>query len=103
AGEEHEHKLYEVTDMVEKPKPVEDPTNLAIIGRYVLTNDIFEILRHAAHGQNGEIQVTDALCHMAKQGKVLALKFKGLRFDCGSVEGYVEATNHVYKNIYSKL
>src|SRR5690606_6800589 len=48
AGEELENGLYEVTDMVEKPKPVEAPTNLAIIGRYVLTNDIFEILRHTA-------------------------------------------------------
>ncbi|MFA5632905.1 MAG: UTP--glucose-1-phosphate uridylyltransferase GalU [Porticoccaceae bacterium] len=101
-GELLEDDLYTVTDMVEKPRPEEAPSNLAIIGRYVLTPDIFEALRNTAPGRNGEIQITDALCKLAKKGRVLAYRFKGRRFDCGSVEGYVEATNYVYENIYRK-
>jgi UTP--glucose-1-phosphate uridylyltransferase len=102
AGVELEEGLYEVSDMVEKPRAEEAPSNLAIIGRYVLTPDIFEALRHTPPGKNGEIQITDALCTLAKQGRVLACKFKGRRFDCGSVDGYIEATNYVYNNIYKK-
>jgi UTP--glucose-1-phosphate uridylyltransferase len=102
AAEEIEPGLYSVTDMVEKPKAEDAPSNLAIIGRYVLTPDIFEALRHTAPGKNGEIQITDALLKLAQKGRVLAYKFKGRRFDCGSVEGYVEATNYVFENIYQK-
>lgn len=101
-GQELEEGLFMVSDMVEKPKAEDAPSNLAIIGRYVLTPDIFEILRHTPPGKNGEIQITDALCTLAKKGRVLALKFKGRRFDCGSVDGYVDATNYVYQNIYQK-
>ena len=85
---------YRVTDMIEKPDPKDAPTNMAIIGRYVLTPDIFNILRNTKPGKGGEIQITDALLTQAKQGKVIAYKFKGKRFDCGSVKGYVEATNY---------
>jgi len=88
---------YRVTDMVEKPDPKDAPTNLAIIGRYILTPDIFDILRETKPGKGGEIQITDALSEQAKQGKVIAFKFKGKRFDCGSVDGFVEATNYFYK------
>lgn len=88
---------YRVTDMIEKPEPKNAPTNMAIIGRYILTPDIFDILRNIKPGKGGEIQITDALLVQAKQGKVIAHKFKGKRFDCGSVEGYVEATNHLAK------
>ena len=88
---------YRVTDMVEKPDPKDAPTNMAIIGRYILTPDIFDILRNTKPGKGGEIQITDALLTQAKQGKVIAYKFKGKRFDCGSVEGYVEATNYFAK------
>ena len=87
---------YRVTDMVEKPDPKDAPTNMAIIGRYILTPDIFDILRETKPGKGGEIQITDALLEQAKQGKVIAYKFKGKRFDCGSVDGFVEATNHFY-------
>lgn len=97
-----EEGLYTVSSMVEKPKAEEAPSNLAIIGRYVLTPDIFDELRHTPPGKNGEIQITDALCALARKGRVLAYKFKGLRFDCGSVDGYVAATNYVYENIYNK-
>jgi len=87
---------YRVTDMVEKPDPKDAPTNMAIIGRYILTPDIFNILRETKPGKGGEIQITDALLEQAKQGKVIAYKFKGKRFDCGSVDGFVEATNYFY-------
>jgi UTP--glucose-1-phosphate uridylyltransferase len=88
---------YRVTDMVEKPDPKDAPTNMAIIGRYILTPDIFDILRDTKPGKGGEIQITDALLTLAKQGNVIACKFKGSRFDCGSVKGYVEATNYFAK------
>ncbi|MBP5778599.1 MAG: UTP--glucose-1-phosphate uridylyltransferase GalU [Campylobacter sp.] len=92
-----EDDLMMVSDMVEKPSPDEAPSNLAIIGRYILTPDIFEILEHTAPGKNGEIQITDALLDQAKNGVVIAYKFKGKRFDCGSVDGYVEATKYFYE------
>jgi len=88
---------YRVTDMVEKPDPKDAPTNMAIIGRYILTPDIFDILRETKPGKGGEIQITDALLEQAKQGKVIAYKFKGKRFDCGSVDGFVAATNYFYE------
>ena len=72
---------------------------MAIIGRYILTPDIFNILKNIKPGKNGEIQITDALLVQAKQGKVIAHKFKGKRFDCGSVKGYLEANNHLANNL----
>ena len=97
AGDEIEENVFRITDMVEKPEPKDAPSNLAIIGRYILTPDIFDILRETKPGKGGEIQITDALLTQAKQGKVLAYKFKGRRFDCGSVDGFVEATNYFYQ------
>ena len=88
---------YIVTDMVEKPDPKNAPSNMAIIGRYILTPDIFDILHETKPGKGGEIQIPDALLEQAKQGKVIAFKFNGKRFDCGSVDGFVEATNYFYK------
>jgi UTP--glucose-1-phosphate uridylyltransferase len=90
------NSIYRVSDMVEKPDPQDAPTNLAIIGRYILTPDIFDIIRQTKPGRGGEIQITDALLTQAKEGNVIAYKFKGKRFDCGSVDGYVEATNYFY-------
>ena len=100
SGERLRDNLYRVDHMVEKPSKEEAPSNLAIIGRYILTPDIFDILRTTEPGANGEIQITDALQAQAKKGMVLAYKFDGIRFDCGSVPGFVEATNYVYKNKY---
>ena len=97
AGKFLAEDLVQVNDMVEKPEPEDAPSNLAIIGRYILTPDIFDILRNTKAGKGGEIQITDALLEQAKAGKVLAYKFKGKRFDCGSVDGFVEATNYFYK------
>jgi len=84
---------YRVNEMIEKPDEKIAPSNMAIIGRYILTPDIFDILKDLKPGSNGEIQITDALNLQAKQGNVIAYKFKGRRFDCGSVKGYLEATN----------
>ena len=100
SGESLKDGLYRVDDMVEKPKPEDAPSNLAIIGRYILTPDIFDILRETPPGKGGEIQITDALLTQAKSGCVMAYKFKGKRFDCGSVDGFVEATNFVYEHVY---
>ena len=86
--------IYRVNSMVEKPNPTEAPTNLAIIGRYILTPEIFEILENISPDRNGEVQITDALMKLAKDGKVIAYKFKGVRYDCGSVKGFVAATNY---------
>jgi len=88
---------YQVSDMVEKPDSSDAPTNLGIIGRYILTPDIFDIIRNMKPGKNGEIQITDALLIQAKKGKVIAFKFKGKRFDCGNINGFVEATNYFAK------
>jgi UTP--glucose-1-phosphate uridylyltransferase len=89
--------VIRVEDMVEKPEPEDAPSNLAIIGRYILTPDIFDVLRETEPGKGGEIQITDALLALAKRGKVLAYQFRGRRFDCGSVDGFVEATNFFYR------
>ncbi|SMN00913.1 UTP--glucose-1-phosphate uridylyltransferase [uncultured Candidatus Thioglobus sp.] len=87
------NNTYRVQSMVEKPSPAEAPTNLAIIGRYILTPEIFTVLENTQADKNGEIQITDALMTLAKQGKVIAYQFQGKRFDCGSVKGFVAANN----------
>ena len=101
---------YRVTNMLEKPNSDDlielmrdrvvlnkDSRFMGIIGRYILTPDIFDILKKIKPGKNGEIQITDALLFQANQGKVIAYKFKGKRFDCGSVEGYIKAINYFAK------
>ena len=100
-GEEIAPGLIRISNMVEKPDPADAPSNLAIIGRYILTPDIFDILRHTPPGRNGEVQITDALMTQASQGKVLGYRFKGQRFDCGSVPGFIEATGFFFENVYS--
>jgi len=102
AGDEIAPGIVRVSKMVEKPKPEEAPSNLAIIGRYILTPDIFDILRETPPGRGGELQITDALMVQAQQGRVLAYKFQGRRFDCGSVPGFMEATDFFYKNVYKE-
>ena len=100
AGDAIGEGQYRVSQMVEKPPVEEAPSNLAVIGRYILTPDIFDIIRNTPPGRNGEVQITDALQTQASEGRVIAYKFDGLRFDCGSVPGFVEATNYVYENLY---
>jgi len=100
-GEREGENLYRVREMVEKPEPDKAPSNLAIIGRYILTPDIFTILRNTPPGRNGELQITDALMAPAREGRVLAYRFAGRRFDCGSVEGFMAASNYNYRHLYS--
>ena len=100
AGDAIGEGQYRISQMVEKPPVEEAPSNLAVIGRYILTPDIFDIIRNTPPGRNGEVQITDALQTQASEGRVIAYKFDGLRFDCGSVPGFVEATNYVYENLY---
>lgn len=98
AGQAISDELIRVENMVEKPAKEDAPSNLAIIGRYILTPDIFDLLRDTKPGKGGEIQLTDALMQQAQNGCVIAYKFKGKRFDCGSIEGFIEATNYCYEN-----
>ena len=97
AGERIDGDLMRVETMVEKPDLDEAPSNLAIIGRYILTPDIFRRIEETEPGKGGEIQITDALMAQAAEGKVIAYRFKGRRFDCGSIDGFVEATNYFYE------
>ena len=96
---DNSNNTYQVSDMVEKPEEKNAPSNMAIIGRYILTPDVFNIIKNVKPDKSGEIQITDALKIQAKQGKVIAYKFKGRRFDCGSIKGYLEATNHFANNL----
>lgn len=97
-GEEEADGVFRISSMVEKPAPEDAPSNLAIIGRYILTPDIFEIIENTPPGKNGEMQITDALLAQAKEGRVIGYRFKGRRFDCGSVDGFIEATNYTYQS-----
>ena len=81
-----------VTSIVEKPKPADAPSNLAVVGRYILTPAIFDLLRHTQAGAGGEIQLTDAIATLLQQETVLAHAFSGQRYDCGSKLGYLQAT-----------
>jgi UTP--glucose-1-phosphate uridylyltransferase len=87
-----EDRIYRVSDMNEKPKPEEKFSNYAILGRYVLTPDIFDILEHTAPGHGGEIQLTDGLKVLCKQSPMVAVDFEGRRYDTGNLNGFLEAT-----------
>ncbi len=85
-------KLVEVAGLVEKPKPADAPSDLGVVGRYILTPEIFHQLAKTGRGAGGEIQLTDAIAHLLDVEKVLAYLFAGKRYDCGSKVGYLEAT-----------
>ena len=85
-----------IAGLIEKPDEREAPSNLASIGRYVLTSDIFKTLHGLTAGVGGEIQLADAINIHAQQGSVKTVPLKGQRFDCGSLRGYIEAINHMY-------
>lgn len=90
-GIEIEDRVYKVKDMVEKPKPSEAPSNIAILGRYILTPDIFNVLECTTPGKGGEIQLTDALKELLKQEAVYAYRFEGKRYDVGDKFGFLQA------------
>lgn len=87
-----EERIFAVSDMNEKPTPSEMFSNYAILGRYVLTPDIFDILERQAPGYGGEIQLTDGLQTLCKQSKMVAVDFEGRRYDTGNLKGFLEAT-----------
>ena len=89
---EGDGRLFEVIDMVEKPPQGEAPSNLAIIGRYILTPHIFEALGNTQRGAGGELQLTDGLRHMLGTQRILAYKFQGKRYDAGDKLGFLQAT-----------
>jgi UTP--glucose-1-phosphate uridylyltransferase len=87
-----EGKVFRIRDLVEKPKPSEAPSNLAIIGRYILTPDIFSCINAVQPGAGGEIQLTDALKMQLRSRPIYAVKFEGKRYDAGDKFGYLQAT-----------
>ena len=92
AGEEVEPDVFRISDMVEKPKPQDAPSNLAIIGRYILPPEVFPLIEQTAAGVGGEIQITDALRSLARQRPFYGYRFKGRRHDAGDKLGFLEAT-----------
>ena len=87
-----DHKaLTRISGIVEKPRPEDAPSNLAVIGRYILTPRIFELLEQVRPGAGGEIQLTDAIAALLKEEAVYAYRFEGKRYDCGSKLGYLKA------------
>lgn len=91
-GKQLSNRLYEVDDMVEKPRPDEAPSRLAIIGRYILQPKIFSLLEKVTPGRGGEIQLTDAIAQLARQKKVYGYEFEGEHYDIGDKLGFVRAT-----------
>ncbi len=87
-----DHVMAQVGSIVEKPKPQEAPSNLAVVGRYILTPQIFHLLETNERGAGGEYQLTDAIARLLEEEPVLAYQFEGKRFDCGSKFGYLQAT-----------
>jgi UTP--glucose-1-phosphate uridylyltransferase len=92
ATERHSDGTLRVVSIVEKPKPADAPSNLAVVGRYLLTPTIFDKLEQTPPGAGGEIQLTDAIAALLEDEPVIAYPFVGKRYDCGSKEGYLEAT-----------
>jgi UTP--glucose-1-phosphate uridylyltransferase len=85
-------RLFRIRDMVEKPKPADAPSNLAIIGRYVLTPEVFHSIESIEPGRGGEIQLTDALKHLLRSRPIYAYRFEGTRHDAGDKLGFLRAT-----------
>ena len=92
SGEKVAERVYRVHDMVEKPKKEEAPTNVAVLGRYIITPEIFTHIENTKPGAGGEIQLTDALCTLAKEQSMYAYDFIGRRYDVGNKQGFLEAT-----------
>ncbi len=91
-GEKKSDRLYKVFDLVEKPKVEDAPTDVAVLGRYIITPEIFECIENTAPGAGGEIQLTDALKLLAKKQDIYAFDFEGKRYDAGDKLGFLKAT-----------
>tara|TARA_R110002049_G_scaffold147342_1_gene310169 strand:+ start:139061 stop:139933 length:873 start_codon:yes stop_codon:yes gene_type:complete len=92
SGDEVSEKLWRISGIVEKPKPEDAPSNIAVVGRYILDASIFKILEETETGAGGELQLTDAIANQIKSKSVYAYEFEGRRYDCGSKLGYLQAT-----------
>lgn len=103
AGEAIDEGVVDVASLVEKPAPADAPSNLGIVGRYILTPDIYDALDRIQPGVSGEYQLTDAIDVLAQEKRVIACKFQGKRFDCGSLDGFVAATNYCYRLRFGRL
>lgn len=108
SGEEVDKNLFKITDMIEKPKASAAPSDIAIIGRYILTPEIFGLIESTPPGKGGEIQLTDALKAILRDGTVYGYLFEGKRYDAGDKLGYLKATvelalkNQVVKDQFKK-
>ena len=91
-GKHIEGSVYKVKDLIEKPSLEEAPSNVALLGRYIINPAIFNILKHTKPGKGGEIQLTDALKQLINQEAMYAYKFEGRRYDVGNKQGFLEAT-----------
>jgi len=91
-AEPYRSNLELVSNIVEKPLPQEAPSTLAVVGRYVLSGAIFDHLEHLGTGTGGEIQLTDGIASLMRAERVLAYRYAGRRYDCGSKLGYLQAT-----------
>jgi UTP--glucose-1-phosphate uridylyltransferase len=87
-----DERVSKILNIVEKPAPSDAPSNLAVVGRYILPNEILGILQHTERGAGAEIQLTDAIARLLERQQVLAYEFEGIRYDCGTKIGYLEAT-----------
>ncbi|MCR8746047.1 UTP--glucose-1-phosphate uridylyltransferase GalU [Romboutsia lituseburensis] len=87
-----EDRVYKVKDLVEKPESINAPSNIAILGRYIITPEIFDILENLPQGKGGEVQLTDALKLLSKKEAMYAYNFEGRRYDVGDKLGFLEAT-----------
>lgn len=91
SGEKQKDSVYRIDGLIEKPSPSQAPSDMAIIGRYILTSDIFSILEHVAPGKGGEIQLTDALSDLLRKRPIYGYLFTGKRYDAGDKVGYLKA------------
>ena len=102
SGSRTAHAVLRVTGIVEKPKPEDAPTDLAVVGRYILEPAIFKLLENTQAGVGGEIQLTDGIAALLKSRNVFGYEYEGLRYDCGSKEGFYRATMEIGRK-YHKL
>ena len=91
-GKKWDDKIYKLSGIVEKPSPENAPSNMGVVGRYVLTANIFNHIRNLSPGAGGEFQLTDAIESLIQKEQVLAYEYEGIRYDCGSKLGYLKAT-----------
>ncbi|MEN5159399.1 UTP--glucose-1-phosphate uridylyltransferase GalU [Achromobacter spanius] len=101
SGSRKAHGVMSLTGIVEKPKPEDAPTDLAVVGRYILEPDIFALLESTQAGVGGEIQLTDGIAALLKARNVFGFEYEGVRYDCGSKEGFYRATMEIGRKYHN--